>query len=52
MMDLLQTPLAIVDLETTGKEISTRSDIDAAKPLGLTTYQTSAAYKNITLRKL
>ena len=28
------------------------ADIDAAKPLGLSTYQTSAAYKNITLRKL
>jgi hypothetical protein len=41
-----------LDLETTDKEISTRSDIDAAKPLGLSTYQTSAAYKNITLRKL
>jgi hypothetical protein len=45
-------PEPFLDLETTGKEISTRSDIDAAKPLGLTTYQTSAAYKNITLRKL
>ncbi|MDB5319170.1 MAG: hypothetical protein JWN40_801 [Phycisphaerales bacterium] len=41
-----------LDIETTGKEISTRSDIDAAKPLGLSTYQTSAAYKNIILRKL
>jgi len=41
-----------LDLETTDKEISTRSDIDSAKPLGLSTYQTSAAYKNITLRKL
>ena len=45
-------PEPFLDLETTGKEISTRSDIDAAKPLGLSTYQTSAAYKNITLRKL
>jgi hypothetical protein len=45
-------PEPFLDLETAGKEISTRSDIDAAKPLGLSTYQTSAAYKNITLRKL
>jgi len=41
-----------LDLDTTDKQISTRSDIDDAKPLGLTTYQTAAAYKNITLRKL
>ena len=45
-------PEPFLDLETTDKEISTRSDIDSAKPLGLSTYQTSAAYKNITLRKL
>jgi hypothetical protein len=41
-----------LDVDTTDKTISTRSDIDAAKPLGLSTYQTSAAYKNIVLRKL
>lgn len=41
-----------LDVDTTEKTISTRSDIDAAKPLGLSTYQTSAAYKNIVLRKL
>jgi hypothetical protein len=42
----------ILDVETTDKRISTRADIDAARPLGLSTYQTSAAYKNIQLRKL
>ncbi|HEY7120780.1 MAG TPA: DUF1080 domain-containing protein [Tepidisphaeraceae bacterium] len=42
----------VIDVETENKDISTRADIDAAKPLGLSTYQTSAAYKNITLRKL
>ena len=42
----------ITDLETTDKEISTRADIDASKPFGLATYQTKAAYKNITVRKL
>jgi hypothetical protein len=41
-----------LDIDTTDKTISTRTDIDAAKPLGLSTYQTSAAYKNIILRKL
>lgn len=41
-----------LDVPTTDKTISTRTDIDAAKPLGLSTYQTTAAYKNITLRKL
>jgi hypothetical protein len=42
----------ILDVDTTDKQISTRADIDLAKPLGLSTYQTSAAYKNIILRKL
>jgi hypothetical protein len=42
----------ILDVDTTDKTISTRSDIDQAKPLGLSTYQTAAAYKNIVLRKL
>lgn len=42
----------ILDVDTTDKTIGTRADIDLAKPLGLSTYQTSAAYKNIKLRKL
>jgi hypothetical protein len=42
----------ILDVDTTDKQISTRADIDLAKPLGLSSYQTSAAYKNIKLRKL
>jgi hypothetical protein len=41
----------ILDVDTTGVEIGTRADIDAARPLGLSTFQTSAAYKNITLKK-
>jgi len=42
----------VVDLDTTDKTISTRSDIDLARPLGLSNFQTSSAFKNITLRKL
>jgi hypothetical protein len=42
----------VIDAETTDKEISVRADIDAAIPLGLSTYQTKAAYKNIQLRRL
>ena len=41
----------ILDVDTTNVEISTRADIDAARPLGLSTFQTAAAYKNITLKK-
>jgi hypothetical protein len=41
-----------LDVETEGKNIHTRTDIDAARPLGMSTFQTSAAYKNITLKKL
>jgi hypothetical protein len=42
----------VVDLELEGKKLDTRIDIDAAKPFGLSTYQTSAAYKNIVIKKL
>jgi hypothetical protein len=42
----------ILDVETADVEIGLRADIDAAKPLGLSTFQTSAAYRNITLKKL
>jgi hypothetical protein len=41
-----------VDLDTENKKLDTRIDIDAAKPFGLSTYQTSAAYKNIVIKKL
>lgn len=39
----------IVDVATTGKQIDVRRDIDQSKPLGLATFQCSAAIKNITL---
>jgi hypothetical protein len=42
----------VVDVETEGKKVDTRIDIDAARPFGLSTYQTSAAYKNIVVKKL
>jgi hypothetical protein len=42
----------ILDVETADVQIGLRADIDAAKPLGLSTFQTSAAYKNVTLKKL
>lgn len=41
-----------LDCETDGKQITTRGEIDPARPLGLSTYQTSAAYKNLRFRKL
>ena len=40
----------IVDLDTTDRQISTRRDIDLAKPLGLSSYQTTAALRNIRMR--
>jgi len=42
----------VVDLETEDKKIDIRVDIENARPLGFTTYQTAAAYKNIVLKKL
>jgi hypothetical protein len=42
----------VVNVETADKIIGTRSDIDLARPLGLSNFQTSSAFKNITLKKL
>jgi hypothetical protein len=43
----------IADVETKGRKISLRhGEIDLSKPLGLATYQTSAAFRNITLKRL
>ena len=42
----------IVDVDTTGKKISTRVEVSPSKPLGLATYMTRAAYRNIRLREL
>ncbi|MDB5292437.1 MAG: hypothetical protein JWL69_3678 [Phycisphaerales bacterium] len=42
----------VVDVTTTGKKISNRREIDAGKPFGLSSYQTSAAMRNIRIRTL
>jgi len=42
----------IVNLQTTGKKINIRFDIEESLPLGIATYQTKAGFKNITLKKL
>ncbi len=42
----------IIDLETTGKEISLRNDVLITRPLGIFTFQTKAAYRNIVLTHL
>lgn len=42
----------LVDVPTEDKEISLRIDIESAKPFGLSTYQTTAHYKNIVIKKL
>jgi hypothetical protein len=42
----------IIDTDITGKEISVRGDIDACVPLGLATYQTVGAFRDIKMRPL
>ncbi|MDB5356333.1 MAG: hypothetical protein JWN24_2786 [Phycisphaerales bacterium] len=42
----------VVDVVTTGKKISTRREIDAGKPFGIASYQTSAALRDIRIRTL
>ena len=42
----------IVDADTKGKKISVRGEVEASQPLGLATYQTTGAFKNIKLKKL
>jgi hypothetical protein len=42
----------VVDLETTGKSFSIRIEMETSKPLGIATWNTAAALKNIQLRKL
>jgi hypothetical protein len=43
---------AIIDTVTAGKELDVRSDIDASKPLGISTFATKAAVKDIRVREL
>jgi hypothetical protein len=42
----------IVNADTKGKKISVRGEVEASQPLGLASYQTTAALKNIQIRKL
>lgn len=42
----------IVDADVKGKKISVRAEVEASQPLGIATYQTTGAIKNIRLRKL
>lgn len=43
----------IVDVVTTGKQISLRvGDIEMSKPCGLASWQTTAAYRNIQMRRV
>ena len=41
-----------VDLETTGKNLDVRMEVEKSRPLGIATWQTTAAIKNIRLTKL
>ena len=42
----------IVDVQTMGHKISVRAEVEPSQPLGIATYQTTAAIKNIRVRKL
>ena len=42
----------LVDVGTQGKRISIRSEVEKSKPLGICSFSTTAALKNIRLRKL
>lgn len=42
----------IVDVETTSRIIDTRIEVDLSKPLGIATWQTTGAIRNIQLRRL
>ena len=42
----------IVDVQTAGRVIDTRVEVDLSKPLGIATWQTTGAVRNVRLRKL
>jgi hypothetical protein len=42
----------IIDVETVGRTIDTRMEVDLSRPLGIATWQTTGAIRNIKLRKL
>jgi hypothetical protein len=42
----------VVDVETKDRRISIRSEVEASRPLGIASWSTTAALRNIRLRKL
>ena len=42
----------VVDVEITGKKLSIRSEVALSKPLGVSTWLTKAALRNITIKPL
>jgi hypothetical protein len=42
----------VVDVDTRGRELSVRIDIEQSRPLGLASFRTDAAIRNITFRRL
>ena len=42
----------IVDVDTAGKKLSIRVEVDASKPFGFSSYRTKAALRNIRVREL
>ena len=42
----------LVDIDITGRKIDTRAEVDLSQPLGIATWQTAGAVRNIKLRKL
>ena len=42
----------VVDLDLKGRKISIRPEVELSKPFGITSWRTSAALKNIKVRKL
>jgi len=42
----------LVDVDTTGKRIDIRLEVEASKPLGIATWNTAGAVRNIRLKKL
>ena len=42
----------VVDQKIVGRTISTRNEVDLSKPLGISTWETKAAVRNIKLRQL
>jgi hypothetical protein len=42
----------LVDMDITGRKIDTRIEVDLSQPLGIATWQTAGAIRNIKLQKL